>query len=88
MLNSLWTSSAAGLDYTNTTAHFVILSTPFFNCTLIPIEQDIVVENREEFAVLLFSDDPSVTIGTPFATVEIIDDSGGSINKKLLYLSP
>ena len=67
---------AAGLDYVSTSEDVIIFSTPFLNCTMIPILEDSVVENREQFFVVLNSNDPAIQIGTPFAIVNIMDTSG------------
>ena len=43
---------------------------------MIPIEDDSVAENTEQFFVMLGSADDAVIIGTNLATVVILDISG------------
>ena len=66
---------AAGLDYSDTTESVTVSSTPFTDCTTIPIQLDSVVENTEQFFAVLTSTDPAVQV-TQDATVEILDVSG------------
>ena len=53
-------------------------STPFLNCTMIPIEEDSVVESTEQFFARLSSDDQAVVVAASAqtATVIISDTSG------------
>lgn len=56
----------------------MVFSTPFLNCTMIPIGEDSVVESTEQFFARLSSDDQAVVIApsAQIATVIISDTSG------------
>ena len=73
--------TVAGLDYSNLTDFVTVFSTPFINCSPIPIVRDSVVESTEQFFALLSSFDSAVEVASSsqIASVVILDDSGISV---------
>lgn len=78
--------SIGGLDYSNLTDVVTVTSTPFLNCTTIPIEADSVVESREQFFVTLSSNDQAVIVNPQVARVFILDTSGIQSRRELYVL--
>ena len=66
-------------DYSTFTVELTFNATSSRACTDIPIEDDTILENPENFTVVLTSDDPDVSFMPPTSVVTIIDNDGVTI---------
>ena len=60
-------------DYTSTTVDLIFNSNTNEVCTNITLLEDLVVEDAEQFRVILSSADPAVTLIRDVARVAIVD---------------
>jgi hypothetical protein len=72
-----------GLDYTATSNTVTYTAGQVMRCVTIPILEDTISEENEVFNVLLTSDDPNVSSGTPTAGVTITDVDGVTVELEM-----
>ncbi len=66
-------------DFTNLLSTFIFNEATSINCADIPIQDDDISEDPEDFAVVISSEDPDVSSTRPMANVTIIDNDNVTI---------